>query len=133
MGSSVRGTPSAIGRIDPRARAVLPICGPALVVALPYRTSSISGMVRSMAKPSATRAPGRPRRADVEDRVLGAAIELLSERGVDGLTTNAVVERSGVARATVYLRWPTRQALIAAAVRRAMGQPVIEPRGDIED
>ena len=64
--------------------------------------------------------------------MLGAAIALLSERGVDGLTTNAVVERSGVARATVYLRWPNRQALIAAAVRRAMGQPVIEPGGDIE-
>jgi AcrR family transcriptional regulator len=65
--------------------------------------------------------------------VLGAAIELLSERGVDGLTTNAVVQRSGVARATVYLRWPNRQSLIAAAVRRAMGQPIIEPNGDVEE
>lgn len=63
---------------------------------------------------------------------MGAAIELLAERGIDGLTTSAVVKRSGVARATVYLRWPNRQALIAAAVRKAMGQPVIQPDGQVE-
>src|SRR4051812_40150072 len=45
---------------------------------------------------------------------------------------NEVVARSGVARATVYLRWPSRQALITAAVRKAMGQPVLEPTGDVE-
>jgi AcrR family transcriptional regulator len=86
-----------------------------------------------MTESTAHRAPGRPRRADVEDRVLGAAIALLSERGIEGLTTSAVVERSGVARATVYLRWPNRQALVAAAVRRAMGRPVIRPEGSVED
>ena len=79
-----------------------------------------------------TRAPGRPRRPDVEARVLGAVLELLAERGVDGTTTGAVVERSGVARATVYLRWPNHHVLIAAAVRSAMGRRVIEPSGDVE-
>lgn len=111
-------------------------CGPSGAVGLRWLsdvTSSISAKVRDVSESTVPRAPGRPRRADVEDRVLEAAIALLSERGVDGLTTNAVVKRSGVARATVYLRWPNRQALIAAAVRRAMGQPVIVPGGDIEE
>jgi AcrR family transcriptional regulator len=48
------------------------------------------------------------------------------------MTMSGVVERSGVARATVYLRWPNRHALLIAAVRRAMGQPVIRPTGDVE-
>jgi AcrR family transcriptional regulator len=82
-------------------------------------------------KPSRLR--GRPRRADVEDRVLGATVELLTERGVEATTMHAVIERSGVARASVYLRWPNRQALITAAGRRAMGRPVITPSGGVED
>lgn len=59
-------------------------------------------------------------------------MELLRERGPDGTTMSAVVKRSGVARATVYLRWPNRQALIAAALRRAAGHPPIDATGDLE-
>ncbi len=36
------------------------------------------------------------------------------------------------ARATVFLRWPTRWALITDAVRRAMGRPVLEGDGSVE-
>jgi AcrR family transcriptional regulator len=75
---------------------------------------------------------GRPRRADVEDRVLDAAVALLVERGLQGTTMSAVIERSGVARATVYLRWPRRQDLIADAVRRVLGTDIAEPAGDAE-
>src|SRR3954447_23225622 len=88
-------------------------------------------MVAAVAGPKPSRPPGRPRRADVEQRVLDAAIQLLAERGVDAATMNEVVARSGVARAAVYPRWPTRQALMTAAVRRAMGQPVLEPSGEV--
>lgn len=81
---------------------------------------------------AATRAPGRPRRPDVEDHVLDAAIALLAERGIDGTTMTAVVERSGLARATVYLRWPNRQALVAAAIRRSMGRPILKGTDNVE-
>jgi AcrR family transcriptional regulator len=79
-----------------------------------------------------SRAPGRPRRPDVDDAVLQAAIELLTERGLEGTTMNAVIARSGVSRMTVYLRWPNRPALIAAAVREAMSRPPLEMSGDLE-
>jgi AcrR family transcriptional regulator len=36
-----------------------------------------------------------------------------------------------VARATVYLRWPTRDALLAAAARQALGQPLYPLTGDL--
>ncbi|HEX9551475.1 MAG TPA: TetR family transcriptional regulator [Candidatus Limnocylindrales bacterium] len=66
---------------------------------------------------------GRPRGNDTDAAILQAAIELLAEAGLRRTTIDAVAARAGVARATVYLRWPTRDALLAAAARQALGQP----------
>jgi AcrR family transcriptional regulator len=60
---------------------------------------------------------GRPRLPDTERAILKAVGELMAEQGVSGTTINAVAARSGVARGTVYRRWPNRSAMIAAAVR----------------
>jgi len=76
--------------------------------------------------------PGRPRSEDVTTRILDATVELLVKSGVEGTTIHAVAARSGVARATIYLRWPHAEDLINAAVRRAMGRPDTSPTGDIE-
>lgn len=48
------------------------------------------------------------------DRVLGAARALFAEQGI-GVTMRAVAERAGVGPATLYRRFPTRQALVDAA------------------
>lgn len=61
-----------------------------------------------------------------------AAVGLLSEVGIEQTTVSAVVARSGVARATVYRRWPTREALIDAALSQVRGRPPIPISGDIE-
>jgi len=45
---------------------------------------------------------------------------------------SAVVRRSGVSRASVYLRWPNRELLVAAAFRRAMGREPLRVTGDLE-
>jgi AcrR family transcriptional regulator len=37
---------------------------------------------------------------------------LLGERGPSTLTIEAIARRAGVARATVYRRWPNRDALL---------------------
>ena len=78
-----------------------------------------------------SRGRGRPRSQAVTDRVLDATMELLSEVGVDGTTVNTVAARAGVARATVYLRWPNIEELIVVAARRAMGRPPVVRSGDI--
>jgi AcrR family transcriptional regulator len=54
------------------------------------------------------------------------------ERGVQGTTLAAVARRAGVARATVYLRWPTRSALIGAAARVAVGGQPLVLSGDLD-
>lgn len=79
------------------------------------------------------RSPGRPRRADVDEAILNAAVELLTSVGPDATTISGVVRRSGIARASVYLRYPSRDALVAAAVRRVIGRSPAPLAGDLEE
>jgi AcrR family transcriptional regulator len=74
---------------------------------------------------------GRPRRAATDAAIIRAAVELMTEGGVQATTLTAVARRAGVARATVYLRWPTRSALIGAAARAAVGGQVLPLTGDV--
>lgn len=53
------------------------------------------------------------RSARVRAAVLDAVAAVIAENEVGGLTIDAVARRAGVARTTVYRRWPTRGALIA--------------------
>ncbi|PXY21717.1 TetR family transcriptional regulator [Prauserella coralliicola] len=57
-----------------------------------------------------------PRRA--ED-VYAATLALLTERGYDGLTIEGVAARSGVNKTTIYRWWPSRDALLGAALTDA--------------
>ena len=75
---------------------------------------------------------GRPRRAATDAAILRAAVELMVEHGVHGTTLAAGARRAGVARATVYLRWPTRSALVGAAARAAVGGQPFPVTGDLE-
>jgi AcrR family transcriptional regulator len=74
---------------------------------------------------------GRPRDPGVDDAILRAAAELLAETGVEATTVTAVAARAGVARATVYLRWPSRWALIGAATKASVGGRPYPLTGDI--
>jgi AcrR family transcriptional regulator len=61
---------------------------------------------------------GRPRAADRTEAILEAADELFDEVGYDQLTVQAIARRAGVGLATIYRRWPTKQALLAEVLRR---------------
>jgi AcrR family transcriptional regulator len=91
-------------------------------------------MVPAMgANASGERHIGRPRRAAIDAAIIRAAVDLMIEGGVDATTLTAVARRAGVARATVYLRWPTRSALVGAAARAAVGGQVLPLTGNIEE
>lgn len=62
------------------------------------------------------RGRGRPRREGADEEILAVALELLREKGYRELTVDAVAERAGVAKTTVYRRWPTKVVLIGAAL-----------------
>lgn len=54
----------------------------------------------------------------VVQKVLEAALEELSRKGLAGLSMEEVADRAGVAKTTVYRRWPTKVDLAVAAMRR---------------
>src|SRR5262249_34348980 len=52
---------------------------------------------------------------------LPAAVELLAEAGFARLTMEQVAARAGVGKASVYLRWPNKVALVAEAIQHRSG------------
>jgi len=63
------------------------------------------------------RRPGRPRRAATDEAITHAALDLLAERGFQAATIEAIAERAGVGRNTIYRRWRSKEELIADALR----------------
>src|SRR6266516_2076826 len=54
---------------------------------------------------------GRPRDPDAEPRIRQYAVQLLLERGFDGMTVDDVAEAAGVGKATIYRRWASKEQL----------------------
>jgi AcrR family transcriptional regulator len=59
---------------------------------------------------------GRPRSADADRAILAATRTVLAEQGWPGLTMGDVAARAGVAKTTLYRRWPSKNDLVVAAV-----------------
>ena len=66
---------------------------------------------------AAPRGRGRPLAADRTDAILQAAGDLFDEVGYDQLRVQDIASRAGVGLATLYRRWPTKQALLVDALR----------------
>lgn len=60
---------------------------------------------------------GRPRDPAVAAAILQATRDLLVENGFAGMTVEAVARAAGSGKAAVYRRWPSKTALVVAAVR----------------
>lgn len=58
---------------------------------------------------------GRPRRADASVAILDATLELLAERGFHATSMDAIAERAGVGKNTIYRRWRAKDDLIIDA------------------
>ena len=75
---------------------------------------------------------GRPRDPTIDAVVLEATIRLLADRGYAGLRINDIAAASGVAKATIYRRWPTMTHLVISAIERALGDRAIVVTGDFD-
>lgn len=62
------------------------------------------------------RGRGRPRREGADAQILNMTLEVLEEKGYADLTVDEVAERTKVAKTTIYRRWPSKGALVAAAM-----------------
>lgn len=61
--------------------------------------------------------PTDPRVARSRTKLLEAATEILVNSGARAVTVDAVVERSGVAKSTLYRHWPSRTELLTDVLR----------------
>jgi AcrR family transcriptional regulator len=59
---------------------------------------------------------GRPRDERLDSGIAAAAVDVLAEVGFDRFSVEEVALRAGVAKSTVYRRFPTRSDLIAGAL-----------------
>jgi AcrR family transcriptional regulator len=72
---------------------------------------------------------GRPRDEEVDARILRASVEELARGGIAHFNVTAVARRAQVSKGSVYLRWPTREALIVAAADHVIS-PITPPEGE---
>ncbi|MCP4908745.1 MAG: TetR/AcrR family transcriptional regulator [bacterium] len=79
-------------------------------------------MARSNAQTSASRPPGRagrPRDPEADRLIIAATLEIMAQRGYEGIRVADVAERAGVAKATMYRRWASKADLVVAALQSA--------------
>jgi len=71
---------------------------------------------------------GRPRGEPILEAVLDRAIEELATVGVARLSVDRIARAAEVNKTSVYRRWPTREALVAAALERVLGHLTLQQR-----
>ena len=67
-------------------------------------------------------APGRPRDPAVDRRIAQAALDVFGETGWAGFAMEAVAKRAGVGKASLYLRWSNKEALLTDALTAGLPQ-----------
>jgi AcrR family transcriptional regulator len=67
--------------------------------------------------------------------ILDAAAELMLENGVDKVSMDAIAERAGASKATIYRWWPTKESLALDAVYRqwSAAEPETAPTGALRE
>jgi AcrR family transcriptional regulator len=78
-----------------------------------------------LASTKATR--GRPRDAGVDRRILAATFRQLVDVGFGALSIEAVASEAGVAKTTIYRRYPTKARLAVAALTVEVPFPPLPP------
>jgi AcrR family transcriptional regulator len=76
-----------------------------------------------MARQSSVPARGRPRDPRLRATILAAARSLLERGGLTAVTIEAIANKAGVSRPTIYRYWPNAPAVAMAAFLEASAAP----------
>ena len=76
------------------------------------------GLRKHQIAPSPRKIPVQARSRATFDAIIQAATYILTKRGWDSLTTNAIAERAGVNIGSLYQYFPNKEAVIAELQRR---------------
>lgn len=135
-----RGLPfTGIGRPQVLQMTVGRVTDPGSANGVPSRpipqciaSSCCDGPDGSLQNVAMARAKTLVRGAPVIETVLEATIAELAKLGYQGLSVEQVALRAGVARTTVYRRWPTKAALVKAAIESMPGaDPEVPAAADV--
>ena len=75
----------------------------------------------------------RTRSTEAHQKVLEATLALFGERGIDAASMDAIAEKSGVSKATIYKHWQDKDALALEALSLMFGLDEEAPRFDSGD
>lgn len=81
----------------------------------------------SSPKAPAPRSRGAARQEDIQRVVL----ELVADRGIEGVTVDAIAAAAKASKATLYRRWPTKVDLIREAITMSFGGERPHDPGDL--
>jgi len=91
-------------------------------------------MSRDENTPDCPKLPGRPRDEAARARIQQAAIDLLIEGGFINLTCDAIAQRSGTSKSTIYRWWPNKvQVVIDAFIGELSPHLPICPADTLEE
>jgi AcrR family transcriptional regulator len=65
-------------------------------------------------------APGRPRDPEVDRRIARAALDVFGDGGWAGFAMETVARRAGVGKASLYLRWHSKEQLLTDALTNGL-------------
>jgi AcrR family transcriptional regulator len=80
-----------------------------------------------MQRDETARPMGRPRDSRVDRAILEATRELIAERGVHEFRTEDVAVRAGVGKGAIYRRYPSKDALVTAAIGALVDEEIQVP------
>lgn len=75
---------------------------------------------------------GRPRSQQARRAVLAATADLVMAAGYENLTIDAIAERAGVGRQTIYRWWSSKASILAEAVVEDTLTPFDVPAADVD-
>ncbi|TBL27424.1 TetR/AcrR family transcriptional regulator [Verrucosispora sp. SN26_14.1] len=82
----------------------------------------------------APRPPGRPRSVRADEAIVEATLDLLAEGStIEAISVEAIAARAGVGKATIYRRWPGKNALLSDALRTLKGDPPQPAGGSVRE
>ena len=81
----------------------------------------------------AQRKPGRPRDETIDTEIVRALFGCVEEVGLGSLTIDAIAERAGVSKATIYRRWGSKDDLIVDAIAGQVGAVDIPDSDDVRE
>lgn len=87
------------------------------------------GMATSKERKTPAAPRGRRRSEHVGQAVLEATRALISEGGYSAATMDAIAARSGVAKTSIYRRWPNRATIVVDLLMRIATEAVPIPSG----